>query len=161
MVSDPGGSQLIRPVRIEEAAALHDLTQRSTMHWGYEPEFLDWEPQAIAVTPEFLQNALASYALEEDGVVTGYYTLTGTVEHAHLDKLFVDAHLIGTGRGKLLWNHAIATATWLKVQKLDFYADPNAAPFYRAMGAVWVGEEETSRPGWNLQIFEVPLDPRG
>jgi hypothetical protein len=36
MVSEPGGSQLIRPVRIEEAALLHALTQRSTMHWGYE-----------------------------------------------------------------------------------------------------------------------------
>jgi GNAT superfamily N-acetyltransferase len=158
VVSEPGGSQLIRPVRIEEAALLHALTQRSTMHWGYEPEFLDWEPESIAVTPQFLENALASFALEEDGVVTGYYTLTGTVEHAHLDKLFVDAPFIGTGRGKLLWHHAIATAKWMKVQKLDFYADPNAAPFYRAMGAIWMGEEETSRPGWNLQLFEVDLD---
>jgi GNAT superfamily N-acetyltransferase len=152
------GPQLIRPVRIDEAQLLHELTQRSIMHWGYEPEFLDWEPQAIAVTTEFLENALASYALEENGVVTGYYTLTGTPEHAHLDKLFVDAPYIGTGRGKLLWNHAISTAKCLGVQKLDFYADPNAAPFYRAMGAVWIGEEETSRPGWNLQIFDVPLD---
>ncbi len=156
-MSEPGGNQLIRPVRIEEAESLHALTQRSTMHWGYEPEFLDWEPEAIAVTPQFLENALASYALEEDGIVTGYYTLTGTAEHAHLDKLFVDAPWIGTGRGKLLWNHAIATAKWLKVQKLDFYADPNAGPFYRAMGAVWLGEEETEWPGWNIQRFEVDL----
>ncbi len=81
VVSDPGGNQLIRPVHIEEAAALHALTQRSTMYWGYEPEFLDWEPESIAVTPEFLEKALASFALEEDGVVTGYYTLTGTPEH--------------------------------------------------------------------------------
>ncbi len=150
--------QLIRPVRIDEAQLLHELTQRSTMYWGYEPEFLDWEPQALAVTPEFLENALASYALEENAVVTGYYTLTGTVEQAHLDKLFVDAPYIGTGRGKLLWQHAITTAKRLGVQKLDFYADPNAAPFYRAMGAIWAGEEETSRPGWNLQIFDVDLN---
>ena len=149
--------QLIRPVRIDEAPFLHELTQRSTMHWGYEPAFLDWEPQALAVTPEFLEQALASYALEENGVVTGYYTLTGTVEQGHLDKLFVDAPYIGTGRGKLLWQHAIATAKKLRVKKLDFYADPNAAPFYRAMGALWVGEEETSRPDWNLQIFDVFL----
>jgi GNAT superfamily N-acetyltransferase len=158
MVSQTGEHQLIRPVRTEEAALLHALTQRSTMYWGYEPAFLDWEPDSIAVTPEFLTTALASYALEEGGVVTGYYTLTGTVAHAHLDKLFVDAPYIGTGRGKLLWQHALATARWLQVQRLDFYADPNAAPFYRAMGAIWVGEEETSRPGWNLQRFEVALD---
>lgn len=156
-MSERPANWTIRPVRIEEAGLLHALTQHSTMYWGYEPEFLEWEPEAIAVTPEFLENALASYALEEGGAVTGYYTLTGTVAHAHLDKLFVDAPFIGTGRGKLLWNHAVATAKWMNVQKLDFYADPNAGGFYRAMGAVWVGEEETSRPGWNLQIFEVPL----
>lgn len=152
------GSQLIRPVLIEEAAELHALTLRSTVHWGYTPEFLEWEPEAIAVTPELLEKALASYLLEDDGVVTGYYVLTGTVEHAHLDKLFVDAPFIGTGRGKLLWNHAIATAKWLQVQKLDFYADPNAGPFYRAMGAIWLGEEETDWPGWNIQMFEVDLN---
>jgi len=150
--------QLIRPVRIDEAQLLHELTQRSIMHWGYEPEFLDWETEMIAVTTEFLEKALSSYALEENRIVTGYYTLTGTPEHAHLDKLFVDAPFIGTGRGKLLWNHAIATAKSLGVQKFDFYADPNAASFYRAMGAVWISEEETSRPGWNLQFFDIPLD---
>ena len=149
---------LIRPVRIDEAQLLHELTQRSAMHWGYEPEFLDWEPQALAVTPESLEQALASFALEEHGDVIGYYTLTGNVEHGHLDKLFVDAPYIGTGRGKLLWQHAIVTAKRLGVQKLDFYADPNAAPFYRAMGAIWIGEQETSRPGWNLQIFDVDLN---
>lgn len=157
MVSEPGGGQLIRPVRIEEAALLHALTQRSTMHWGYEPEFLDWEPESIAVTPEFLENALASYALEEDGVITGYYTFTGALPEPQFDKLFVDAHLIGTGRGKLLWHHAMATAKWLGATRVTFYADPNAGPFYRAMGAVWLGEEETDWPGWNLQLFEVRL----
>lgn len=151
------GRQLIRPVRLDEAEPLHALTQRSTMHWGYEPEFLNWEPEALAVTLAFLETAIASYALEEDGVVIGYYSLTGSLPEPQLDKLFVDAPFIGTGRGKLLWNHALATARWLGATKVTLYADPNAAPFYRAMGAVWTGEEETSRPGWNLQRFEVVI----
>lgn len=154
-----GGSQLIRPVDAGEAQELHELTQRSTMFWGYEPAFLDWEPEAIAVSESFLEQALCSYALEEDGVITGYYTLTGALPEPQLDKLFVDAPLIGTGRGKLLWHHALATARWLGATRLTFYADPNAAPFYRAMGATWLGEEETSRPGWNLQLFDVDLNP--
>lgn len=144
-------------MRVDEARFLHELTQRSTMYWGYEPEFLDWEPDSIAVTPAFLEQAIASYALEEDGVVVGYYALTGSLPEPQFDKLFVDAPFIGAGRGKLLWNHAIATAKWLGATRLTFYADPNAGPFYRAMGAVWLGEEETSRPGWNLQLFEVDL----
>jgi GNAT superfamily N-acetyltransferase len=157
-VSELEASQTIRPVRIDEARYLHELTQRSTMHWGYEPEFLDWEPESIAVDEAFLEGALCSYALEEDGVVTGYYTLTGSLPEPHLDKLFVDAPWIGTGRGKLLWNHAIATARQLGATKLVFMADPNAGPFYRAMGATWTGELETERPGWNLQLFEFVIE---
>jgi hypothetical protein len=158
VVNGPEPSQVIRPVRIDEARYLHELTRRSIMHWGYEPEFLDWEPEAIAVSEAFLEGALCSYALEEDGVVTGYYTLTGALPEPQLDKLFVDASLIGSGRGKLLWNHALATAKWLGATRLTFMADPNAGPFYRAMGAAWLGELETSRAGWNLQLFEVVID---
>ena len=158
-MSEPRASQMIRPVRVDEAPLLHELTRRSTMYWGYEPAFLEWEPESIAVTPEFLENALATYVLEEDEIVTGYYALTGSLPEPQLDKLFVDAPFIGAGRGKLLWNHARATARWLGATRLTFYADPNAGAFYRAMGAVWLGEEETSRPGWNLQLFEVDLRP--
>ena len=40
---------------------------------------------------------------------------------------------------------------------LTFAADPNAAPFYRAMGAEWLREEPTSRYGWALQIFRFRI----
>ncbi|MCC6674583.1 MAG: GNAT family N-acetyltransferase [Thermomicrobiales bacterium] len=156
-MNEPWGDWVIRPVRIDEADVLHALTQRSTMHWGYEPEFLDWEPEAIAVTPGFLEQAIASYVLDEGGAVTGYYTLTGSLSEPQLDKLFVDAPFIGTGRGRLLWDHALVIARSLGATRITLYADPHAAPFYRAMGAMWMGEETTSRPGWHLQIFEVVL----
>lgn len=147
---------LIRRARVEEAEVLHALTGRSTLHWGYEPEFLDWEPDAIAVTPELLARS-DTRVLGEDGVITGYYTLVGDPPEISLDKLFVEADRIGTGRGKRLWRHAVATAQEMGAELLSFAADPNAAPFYRAMGAEWVREEETSRPGWVLQYFRYPL----
>jgi GNAT superfamily N-acetyltransferase len=151
-------TQTIRPARLDEADLLHALTGRSTLHWGYEPAFLDWEPEAIAVTREFLAGAIA-YVLEEDGRVLGYYALTGQVPHIQFDKLFLEPEAIGTGRGKLLWRHAIATARALGVSDMAMYADPNAAPFYRAMGAEWIEEITTSRPGWNLQVFRVVVPP--
>ena len=150
----PTPVQIIRPALLDEAEMLHALTGRSTLSWGYEPEFLDWEPQSIAVTREFLEGAVA-YVLEEDGRVIGYYAPTGQVPDLYFDKLFLEPDVIGTGRGKLLWNHALATARSLGVSEMTMYADPNAAPFYRAMGAEWLGEETTSRPGWNLQRFRV------
>lgn len=148
----------IRPARVEEVDLLNALTGRSCLHWGYEPSFLDWEPEAITVTDELVRGA-ATYVLEEDGRVVGYYALTDEPPTMTLDKLFVDADQIGTGRGKRLWLHALATAGALGATELAFAADPNAAPFYRAMGAIWTHEEATSRDGWNLQFFRYPLAP--
>lgn len=149
----------IRPARMDEAADLHELTGRSALHWGYEPEFLDWEPEALAVTPAFLAQA-ATYVLEEAGRITGYYALVGEPPVISLDKLFVEPAWIGTGRGKVLWRHAVSIARSLGATELTLAADPNAAPFYRAMGATWEGEEPTTREGWSLQMFRYRLlDP--
>ncbi len=153
----PSPSAVIRRATPAEAPLLNELTGRSTLYWGYEPEFLDWEPQAILVTPEFIAGSPV-YVLEEAGRIVGYYGLLGEPLEMSLDKLFVDADLIGTGRGKRLWRHAVATARGMGATVLIIASDPNAAPFYRAMGAEWLREEPTSRPGWNLQWlrFSVP-----
>ena len=150
----------IRPARPDEVDLLNALTGRSCLHWGYEPAFLGWEPEAITVTPELLARSPAANVLEEaDGRLSGYYLLTEAPPTVYLDKLFVDADVIGTGRGRRLWGHAVATARALGAAELAFAADPNAAPFYRAMGATWTHEEATTRPGWNLQFFRYPLPP--
>ena len=74
--------------------------------------------------------------------------------------LFVEPDLIGTGCGRRLWEHAVATARDLGVDVLLLDADPNAAPFYRAMGAEWLREVPTTWPGWALQVFRYVIPPR-
>ena len=142
-----------------ESDLLNALTGRSVLSWGYEPEFLDWEPEAITVTSEWIAGSPV-FVLEEAGRIIGYYGLVGEPPEMSLDKLFVDADRIGTGCGKRLWLHAIATARELGAGTLTLASDPNAAPFYRAMGAEWTHEEATSRPGWSLQMFRFPIPPQ-
>lgn len=125
---------LIRRATPDEALLLNELTGRSVLYWGYEPEFLAWEPEALRVTPSFIEDAPV-YVLEEDGRVVGYYGLLSKPPDMYLDKLFVEPDRIGTGCGKRLWLHAVATARDMGVSTLMLDADPNAAPFYRAMGA--------------------------
>jgi len=72
-VSDPS-TERIRPGRLDEADALNELTKRSVMHWGYDPAFLEWEPEAITVDRPFMERAI-TFVLERDGVVIGYYAL--------------------------------------------------------------------------------------
>jgi GNAT superfamily N-acetyltransferase len=147
---------LIRPARRDEAPLLHELTQRSVMAWGYEPAFLEWEPEAIAVTPAFLDGATA-FVLEQDDRIAGYHALVEKDATVYLDKLFVEPDWIGSGCGRRLWEHAVDTARGMGYDEMMLDADPNAAPFYRAMGAEWLRESETSWPGWKLQVFRYRL----
>ena len=142
----------------EEAPLVNELTGRTALYWGDEPEFLDWEPESITVYPEVIAT-WPVYVLEEAGRVLGYYSLTGQPPTMVLDKLFVEPDRIGTGCGKRLWRHAVATARAMGATAITLDADPNAAPFYRAMGAVWQREVPTSRPGWALQVFHFPIPP--
>ena len=147
---------VIRRAIPDEALYLNELTRRSVLSWGYELEFLNWEPEAIRVTSEFIANSPV-FVLEDADRIVGYYGLLGEPPEMALDKLFVDPDRIGTGCGKRLWHHAVATARELGACVLTLASDPNAAPFYAAMGAVWVREEPTSRPGWALQMFRFCL----
>ena len=147
---------VIRRAVPDEVSYLNELTGRSVLSWGYEPEFLDWEPETIRVTREFIADSPV-FVLEESGRIVGYYGLLGEPPEMALDKLFVEPDRIGTGCGKRLWRHAVATARELGARALTLASDPNAAPFYRAMGAEWVGEEPTSRPGWALQMFRFSV----
>jgi GNAT superfamily N-acetyltransferase len=145
-------TDVIRRAIPAEAPLLNELTGRSALSWGYEPEFLDWEPESIRVTPEFIASSVV-FVLEDAGRIVGYYGLLGEPPEMALDKLFVEPDRIGTGCGKRLWQHAVATAREMGASVLTLASDPNAAPFYRAMGAEWVREEPTSRPDWALQMF--------
>jgi GNAT superfamily N-acetyltransferase len=147
---------VIRRAIPAEAPLLNELTGRSVLSWGYEPEFLDWEPETIRVTPELIAG-WPCFVLEAADRIVGYYALLGEPPEMALDKLFVEPDRIGTGCGKRLWQHAVATARKMGASVLTLASDPNAAPFYRAMGAVWVSEEPTSRPGWALQMFQFCL----
>lgn len=147
-----------RQATVDDVDGLNALTSRLILHWGYESEFVDWEPEAITVTRQsiFDDHVLV---LEHDEVVIGYYGLRGSPEDLSLDKLFLEPSFIGKGLGRRLCNHAVETARNLGVPKVSFFADPNATGFYRAMGSEWIREEPTSRPGWNLQVFSFELTP--
>ena len=68
---------------------------------GYGPEFLGWESESLAIGRDTIEQETV-YLLEEDGTITGYYAFIGKPGSLAFDKLFVEPHLIGTGRGKRL-----------------------------------------------------------
>jgi GNAT superfamily N-acetyltransferase len=87
----------------------------------------------------------------------GLYSLHGDGLELHLSHLFVEPHLLRTGRGKRLWLHLLETARESGAERITWGSDPNAAPFYLAMGATRTGEERDVFPGWHLQLFRYDL----
>lgn len=155
-------AMVIRPARTGEDVALTDLAMRSVQHhWRYTDEFMEWEPEVIAVQPEHLTEGITN-VLEVQGHVIGFYVLRGDAPEMELSRMMVEPDKIGTGCGRRLWEHAVETARGLGVRVIIIDGDPNAEPFYQRMGAVTVGEHEWTppmMPGWHVKKMRYSIPP--
>jgi GNAT superfamily N-acetyltransferase len=128
----------IRPARATEAEALTDLALRSKAHWGYDADFLAACRDELTVAAHEIADRRATVA-DAAGRILGFTTLEGEPPLGVLGMLFVDPQAMGQGIGRLLFAHVVAAGRDLGFTRLTLDADPNAEPFYRAMGAVRVG----------------------
>ncbi len=155
--NERGGT--IRPARIDEVELLTELTWRAVAYWGYDAEFMAGAREAVRVKPEYLDQG-TGFVLDEAAGITGFYILQQDPPEIDMQYLMVEPHLIGTGRGKRLWGHAVATAREHGATVLTITSDPNAEPFYRAMGAVTVGlkgDPPPHKPEWQLRLMRFTL----
>lgn len=127
----------IRPARVEELPSLDALILRSKAHWtGGRTEDLP------AATPRLTTEDIAvrhATVAEKDGVPIGLYTLDEHEDYLGIGLLFVDRPFIGTGVGRLLWDHLRRCAITLGARKIGVGAEPNAEGFYKKMGMVSQG----------------------
>lgn len=150
----------IRAARPGEHEALTALVFRSVQEiWGYDDEFMAWEPEAIVITPEHITLALTS-VLEREGEPLGVVVLSGMPPEMELSRLMVAPEAAGDGWGRRLWEHAVATAREQGATALRLDADPNAEPFYRHMGAVTTGELDLRPPmlpDWRIKTMRYTI----
>lgn len=143
-----------RRARVEDLSALSELCFRSKAHWGYDDAFMEACRDQLTLRTSDLENGevwmlegpLATFQLVRDGDI------------AALETFFVDPSVIGQGLGRRCYMFGLYRARNLKCTKLAILSDPNAAPFYHAMGAKCIGSEPSgSLPGRFLPAFEVDL----
>ena len=147
----------IRAARGDEAGLLSELALRSKAYWGYDETFLADCRDELTLRPSGIDRRRTVVA-ERDGRVIGFATLQGEPPAGELGMLFVDPSVIGNGVGRLLFDHVAATARGLGFRRLTLDADPNAEPFYLAMGATRTGTVPSgSIPGRELPRMAVPL----
>jgi GNAT superfamily N-acetyltransferase len=133
----------IRRARPEEAATLRDLAHRSKAYWPYSAEFL------AAVEPLLQLDAsdVAAHevwVLELGGTVMGWHRVTLHEERAELEDLWLEPALIGSGLGRLLFEHAVSVAAAHAASRLEWDAEPYAEGFYRAMGGEAIGRSPSA-----------------
>jgi GNAT superfamily N-acetyltransferase len=133
---------VIRRARPEEAEILSALAVDSEAYWGYAPEYMERFKTIYRVTVGFIKENPV-YVLLESGQVQGFYgLLLGNGEPA-LEYFYIAREKIGRGFGTLLWKHLVEKCRELGIRELVIIAAPEAAGFYKRMGAVAAGELES------------------
>ena len=145
---------VLRPARTEECAALTDLVLRSKAHWGYSDAFMESCREELAVTPERLA-AQPCFVLERDGRPVGIWALDLSDRVPEVALMFADPAVIGSGAGRILWQHMAAVLRRMGHDRVQLDADPNAEPFYERMGCRQIGTNASPSTGRILKRYEA------
>jgi GNAT superfamily N-acetyltransferase len=149
----------IRTPRLDELPCLSDLCFRSKSVWGYDEKFMEACRGELSLEPRDLQ--LTPIAVAEcDGKPIGVAQVKVVDDEADLLKLFVEPAALHSGIGKALFGWATDVAKKLGATRLTIDADPDAAAFYRRMGAYDIGQAPSgSVPGRMLPKLAMNLCP--
>jgi GNAT superfamily N-acetyltransferase len=148
---------VLRPADPSEAALLTDLCLRSKATWGYDAGFMAKCRAELTLTAEAIREASIVVAVR-DGAMVGIAQIAVHGGTAEIDKLFVDPTALRAGR--VLYDWCIEAARKAGAKAITIDADPEAAPFYRHMGAVDDGVTASgSIPGRVLPRLKVVLGP--
>lgn len=151
------GMPSLRPPRPDELNALSALCLRSKAVWGYDEDFMAACREELRVTAEDLRDDDMQVAVDDEGVI-GLVQVSVDGDVAELEKLFIDPDRMRTGAGRHLFDWAAAAASERGARCLMIDADPDAAPFYRRMGARDVGSAPSmSVPGRFLPRLQLDL----
>lgn len=122
-----------------DADALTRIAFAAKRHWGYPERWISYWGESLTITPEFVRDNEV-YAAVSGGEPFGFYAITGTGRELELEHLWVLPAWIGSGAGRLLFEHAMDKAASQGAKSVKIEADPNAEGFYLRMGARRVGE---------------------
>jgi GNAT superfamily N-acetyltransferase len=125
----------LRPARPDEAALLTELCLRSKAVWGYDEAFMLACAAELTLTPADCATSSVQVAVEGDEIA-GVVQVAIEGNEADLTKLFIAPSTMRRGAGRRLFDWAAHTARQNGAKWLRIEADPDAAGFYRRMGAI-------------------------
>ena len=149
---------IIRPAKIDELPVLSRLCLRSKAVWGYDQAFLDACRSELTLRPDDLTSSRVAVA-QTHGAVAGVVQVKVVATDADLLKLFIEPDRLRSGAGSALFRWAIEQARALGATRMIIEADPDAAAFYRHLGAYDIGSAPSgSIPGRFLPQLALDLN---
>jgi GNAT superfamily N-acetyltransferase len=138
---------MIRIPSINELHGLSDLCFRSKAVWGYDAEFMQACRGELSFRQQDLEQTHVAVA-EENGRILGVVQIKISADEAELLKLFIEPEVLQRGIGRALFAWAADLSRRMGASRIIIEADPDAAPFYRKIGARDAGEAPSgSIPG--------------
>jgi len=145
-----------------DAEVLTRIAFAAKRYWGYPERWIEGWRESLTITPEFVRDNEV-YAAISGGEPFGFYALAGTGCELELEHLWVSPAWIGSGAGRLLFEHAMDRAVSRGANLVEIEADPNAEGFYLRMDARRVGENVYDIEGHRrvLPLLKVELSWTG
>ena len=140
-----------------DAEVLTRIAFAAKRYWGYPERWIRHWSESLTITPEFVRDNEV-YAAISGGESFGFYALTGTGCELELEHLWVLPAWIGSGTGRLLFEHAMDRAASRGANLVEIEADPNAEGFYLRMGARHVGENVYDIEGHRRALPRMLVD---
>lgn len=148
----------IRSASPEDAPTLTTIALDAKRHWGYPEHWIKHWESDLTISSDFIRDNHV-YVAEDDGEIRGFYALCITGDKAELEHLWVTPAMIGTGIGKELFLDAMERAAKLNVDAVEIASDPNAAGFYKHMGAKQIGEIDSTIEGQPRKLPRLKIEP--
>jgi len=148
----------IRQPLENEIDALTALAMKSKSYWGYDYTFMRSCVEELTVTKEHVYHHTI-YVAESKKQLIGFYVLQEIdSDSIEMTFMFVDPIHIGSGLGKLLFNHAATQAKMAGYKNIIVQSDPFAGAFYEKMGCKKIGKKASgSIPGRDLPLYKYKI----
>lgn len=146
-------------VRVRRAVArdARRLTRLVTTSGAYEGPYAPMV-QGYKVGPDYIEAHDVHVAVDDDGLVLGFYALV--LSPPELDLMFVADAAQGRGIGRLLVGHLLGQARRAGLTAVRVVAHPPAEGFYRSVGAERTGTVAARPPAvmWDRPELLLPVD---
>ena len=125
----------LRAPNPDEAERLTELCLRSKAVWGYDEAFLEACRRELTLEAGDLEFSRIAVAVRGDRLLGVVQVRMAAEGEADLAKLFVAPEAMRSGVGRALFAWAREIACSLGAVRMMIEADPEAASFYRRLGA--------------------------